>query len=89
MNLGQHVSALMNGLFNSFFGTVKNHFHVWDSSAYSGQLHDYVNNELGLLGVTFEVRQRLTSSGPIQSKVAQFTKVMAINFINAFTTYNE
>ncbi|MBO5626835.1 MAG: hypothetical protein J5953_13740 [Prevotella sp.] len=89
VNLGQHVSALMNGLFNSFFGTVKNHFHVWDSSAYSGQLHDYVNNELGLLGVTFEVRQRLTSSGPIQSKVAQFTKVMAINFINAFTTYNE
>lgn len=89
VNLGQHTSALMNGLFQSFFGTVKNHFHVWDSSAYNGQLHDYVNNELKLLGITFEVRQRLTNGGPIQTKTAQFTKVMAINFINAFTTYNE
>ena len=89
VNLGQKMSSLMNPLFQSVFGTTKNHFHVWDSSEHSGQLHDYVNNELKLLGITFEVRHRLSKDGAIQRKVAQLTRAMAVNFINAFITFNE
>lgn len=83
--LSQQISSMANGLFEQAFGTVKNHFHMWDASANSGQLHEYANG-LGLLACTFEVRNKLTQGGVLFTKGAQITRTILINIINAFGT---
>ena len=87
--LAQNISAMMNPLFEDVFGTTKNHFHCWDSTAFDGQLHDYVNS-LGLLGCTFEIRKWLYdgTSNP-KPIVAQLTRAILVNIINAFATFND
>lgn len=88
--LAQNISAMTNPLFEAVFGTTKNHFHCWDSSEFDGQLHDYVNS-LGLLGCTFEIRKWLYNGSTTAPKpiVAQLTRVILINIINAFATFND
>lgn len=86
VTMSQQLSAAADYLFQAVFGGVKNHFHVWDASANSGQLHEYANNN-GLLGCTFEVRNKLTLGGALYSKGAQLTKMLLINLINAFGTH--
>ena len=85
--LSQQIASMTNGLFEQAFGTTKNHFHMWDSSVNSGQLHQYAN-ELGLLGCTFEVRNKLVAGGALFTKGAQLTRTILINIINAFGTFN-
>lgn len=87
--LAQNISAMTNPLFEAVFGTTKNHFHCWDSSEFDGQLHDYVNS-LGLLGCTFEIRKWLYdgTSNP-KPIVAQLTRAILVNIINAFATFND
>lgn len=85
--LSQQLSSLTNGLFEQAFGTTKNHFHMWDASVNSGQLHEYAN-KIGLLGCTFELRNKLTQGGALFTKGAQITRALLINIINAFGTIN-
>ena len=57
-----------------------NFFHLWDATGNEGQLHHYADH-MDLLGCTFEVGSKYGANGAILSKM------LAINLINAFGTY--
>ena len=57
-----------------------NFFHLWDATGNEGQLHHYADH-MDLLGCTFEVGSKYGTNGAILSKM------LAINLINAFGTY--
>ena len=79
--LVQQLQALLYDFTETMFGNDRdNHFHLWDGSANSGQLHQYADSQ-GLLGGTVEV-----SSG--QGVTGSFlTEAQVVNLINAFGTF--
>lgn len=79
--LVQQLQALLWEFTESMFGTTRdNHFHLWDGSENSGQLHQYVNDQ-GLLGGTVEVSSGRQIAGSF------LTVAQVINLINAFGTF--
>ena len=81
--LTQQIAATMYEAMESVFGTTKdNHFHLWDGSENSGQLHQYADSQ-GLLGCTFEISSEAAEAGSL------LTKSICANLINAFGIFEQ
>lgn len=79
--LTQQIASLIKPLMDDIFGTERNnHFHLWDATGNNGQLHEYADSK-GLLGCTYEIKGAAGVNGAIA------TKVIAINLIQMFGTY--
>lgn len=83
--LTQQIAALTYNAMASVYGDRDLHFFLWDSTD-DGQLHQYADAQ-GLLGCTFEIPTALASQMVKRKKGALLSKIITINLINAFGTY--
>ena len=71
-----------------FYEEKNNYFHLWDASANSGQLHQYVNS-LGLLGCTIEVTQTDNKFKENALKGVMLEKTFCINMLNSMSMFRK
>ena len=83
--LAQQIAALMHNLMASVYGERDVQFFLWRSTD-DGQLHEYADSQ-GLLGCSFELPTSLPSNPDRQLKGSVLSKIVCINLINAFGTY--
>lgn len=86
----QRIQALTYSMCKTIFTSNRNnHFHLWDSSANDGQLHQYMNDN-GLLGATIETT--ITGSkyqNNDRYKGAMLEKTIGINLLTSFAMFNK